>query len=154
MIMRELVNRFCRFMLALMGFAAVDGCNIVADMYGPLPAPEYGVPNVDFRVSGMVRDSQTKQPVKGIEVGYFHHLNGPGTVYTDDSGRFVVEAEQFASSKTELTFADVDGPANGEYETSVVEFTMEKVEDSDSAWNEGTYAADNVVVELDPVTKE
>lgn len=152
--MRELVNRFCRFMLALMGFAVVDGCNIVADMYGPLPAPEYGVPNVDFRVSGMVVDSQTKQPVKGIAVEYFHHLNGPGTVYTDDAGRFLVEAEQFSSDKTQLTFTDVDGSANGEYETEEVEITMKKIADSNSAWNDGTYAADDVVVELDPVTEE
>lgn len=149
--MKSLIRRLCKYMLGVLGFSAVDGCNVVADMYGPPVMPEYGVPTVEFRVSGMVRDSQDKHPIRGIAVAYKDIHYGPDTIYTDDAGKFVVEGSLFTTSKTELRFLDMDGTENGEYKFKQMEVEMEKIGDGDDRWFDGVYAAEDVVVDLEPV---
>ena len=58
--MKELILRFCHWALALLGLGAANGCN------GPRVVCEYGVPTMEYRVSGKVIDSLTDNPIKGI----------------------------------------------------------------------------------------
>ncbi len=141
--MKNLIVRFCRKALSLMGLGgAISSC-------GAFIAPDmYGTPTMEYRVSGKVTDSETSNPISGIEVEYFHFLNGPKTILSSDDGGFEVEAMHFPSDHVTLKFTDIDGPANGEYESLELEVKLEKVAESSGAWDEGDYASDNVMVSM------
>ncbi len=141
--MKNLIVRFCRKALSLLGLGgAISAC-------GAFIAPDmYGTPTMEYRVSGKVTDAETGDPIPGIEVGYFHCLNGPETILTSDDGAFLVESLDGPSDKVTLKFTDIDGPTNGEYEPLELEVTLDKVADSSGAWDEGDYAADDVKVKM------
>ena len=103
--------------LAMLGFA---GCANSAD------APcEYGMPSVDYRVTGEVKDESGK-PLPGIQVivkdeallgkeGAKPYQRYEGdTIYTDSKGAF--QSAMIVSSylkEQEVIFNDVDGKENG-----------------------------------------
>lgn len=92
--MRDLFLRFCRWALPLLGISGVISCDNVIqspDMYGCPPAPEYGVPVMEFRMKGKVVDSQSEQPIKGIAVTRINELTSQesvDTVWTAENGWF------------------------------------------------------------------
>lgn len=108
----------------------------------------YGTPTMEYRVSGKVTDSETGNPIPGIEVEYYHCWNGDQTVLTSDDGGFEVEAMHSPSDDVTLKFTDIDGPENGEYEPLELEVKLDKVAESSGAWDDGDYAADNVEVKM------
>ena len=79
--MKGLFLRFCRYALAMLGISGVISCDGDDDN---MPAPEYGVPVMEFRISGKAVDAKTGEPVKGIAVT---HIN-PEVQY-DVSSNFV-----------------------------------------------------------------
>ena len=92
--MRDLFLRFCRWALPLLGISGVISCDNVIqspDMYGCPPAPEYGVPVMEFRMKGKVVDSQSEQPI---------------------NGEFICQGEDVTSESMILKFTDVDGQEN------------------------------------------
>lgn len=118
--MRDLILRFCRWALPLLGVSAAISCDNVIqapDMYGCPPAPEYGVPVMEFRISGKAVDARTEEPVKGIAVTYITEdkYESPDTTWTSDNGEFMIRQNSFPSYKMTLKFTDVDGADNGEY---------------------------------------
>ena len=145
--MKDLILRFCRWALSLLGLGgAISSC-------GAFIAPDmYGTPTMEYRVSGKVTDSETNKPIPGIQVEYYHSLNGPQTATTADDGGFVVGAMHFPSENVKLKFTDIDGPANGEYDQLELEVKLEKVAESSGAWDEGDYAAENVIVAMQKKT--
>ena len=151
--MKDLFLRFCRWVLATLGITGVISC----DGDGPLPAPEYGVPVMEFRISGKAVDAKTGQPVKGIAVTHIHPENQyqkQDTTWTSEKGEFIVQQSSFPSNKMILKFTDVDGSENGEYSVEQVEVPLVLKEASQDGWMVGIYAADDVQVELDPVAAE
>ena len=154
--MRNLILRFCSWALPLLGASAVISCDNVIqapDMYGRPPAPEYGVPVMQFRISGKAEDAQTGEPVKGIAVTYITEdkYEHPDTTWTSDNGEFIIRQNSFPSDKMTLKFTDVDGADNGEYSVEKVEVTLVRKEESQDGWMVGIYTADDVQVKLDPV---
>lgn len=158
--MRGLFLRFCRWALPLFGVSAAISCDNVIqapDMYGCPPVPEYGVPIMEFRISGKAEDAKTGQPVKGIAVTHIHpedQYESPDTTWTSEKGEFIVQQSSFPSDKMILKFTDVDGSENGEYSVEKVDVTLVRKEESQDGWMVGIYAADDIQVKLDPVTAE
>lgn len=148
--MKNLMLRFCRWALALLGISAFDSCAV---MYGS-PIPDdifamYGTPTMEYRVSGKVADSRTGEPIEGIQVGYRNLSNGPQTTLTTDNGEFVVEGNGYPSENIKLQFEDIDEEHNGWYFPKEIEVDLVKAENGDGAWFTGIYVADGVLVKLE-----
>lgn len=141
--MRNLIVTFCRKALSLLGLGgAISAC-------GAFISPDmYGTPTMEYRVSGKVTDSETGSPISGIQVESWDTMSGTQTTLTADDGGFCVENRESFIDKVTLKFTDIDGPENGEYEQLELEVKLEKVADSSGAWDEGDYAADNVMVSM------
>lgn len=151
--MRDLILRFCRWALSLLGVSDAISCDNVIqapDMYGCPPVME-------FRISGKAVDAKTGEPVKGIAVTHINPENQyerPDTTWTSEKGEFVVQQSSFPSDKMIMKFTDVDGSENGEYSVGQVEVPLVLKEETQDGWMVGIYTADDVQVELDPVADE
>lgn len=151
--MRDLILRFCRWALPLLGVSAAISCDNVIqapDMYGSPPVME-------FRISGKAVDAKTGEPVKGIAVTHINpedQYERPDTTWTSEKGEFVVQQSSIPSDKMIMKFTDVDGSENGEYSVGQVEVPLVLKEETQDGWMVGIYTADDVQVELDPVADE
>lgn len=146
--MRDLFLRFCRWALPLLGITGVVSCEIFAPvMYGSPPA-EYGVPTMDYRVTGTVTDSQTGEPVKGIKI-QSESLDAPDPVITSETGEFVYEDRWYPHKKITLEFTDLDPFEDGAYMPKTVEVELKKIKDGDGHWYDGMYVAEGLLVKLD-----
>ena len=146
--MKDLFYRFCRWALPFLGVSTVISCDNVfdsPDMYGTQVA-EYGVPVMEYKVSGKVTDKDTGAPIKGIEVTSEESL---AQVFTSETGEFTCEGATFPDDKVTITFKDIDGEENGAYLTQEIEVAVEKSENG-SGWFAGVYIADDVLVTLTP----
>ena len=140
--------RFCRWALPLLGITGVVSCEIFAPvMYGSPPA-EYGVPTMDYRVTGTVTNSQTGEPVKGIKV-QSESLDAPDPVITSETGEFVYEDRWYPHKKITLEFTDIDPFEDGAYMPTTVEVELTQVQDGDGHWYDGMYVAEGLLVKLD-----
>lgn len=146
--MRDLFLRFCRWALPLLGITGVVSCEIFAPvMYGSPPS-EYGVPTMDYRVTGTVTDSQTGEPVKGIKI-QSESLDAPDPVITSETGEFVYEDRWYPHKKITLEFTDLDPFEDGAYMPKTVEVELKKIKDGDGHWYDGMYIAEGLLVKLD-----
>ena len=149
--MRDLFLRFCRWALPLLGVTATISCDNVIespDMYG-CPLPEYGVPTMDYRVSGIVTDSETGEPVKGIKVVSETLIGPKDPVITSETGEFVYEDTWYPHDKITLQFTDIDPLEDGSYMPRTVEVELKQVEDGDGHWYNGIYVAEGLSVTMD-----
>ena len=147
--MRDLFLRFCRWALPLLGITGVVSCEIFAPvMYGSPPA-EYGVPTMDYRVTGTVTDSQTGKPVKGIKVESETLIGPQDPVITSETGEFVYEDRWYPHDKITLEFTDIDPFEDGAYMPRTVEVELKQIQDGDGHWYNGVYVAEGLLVKLD-----
>lgn len=147
--MRDLFLRFCRWALPLLGITGVVSCEIFAPvMYGSPPA-EYGVPTMDYRVTGTVTDSQTGEPVKGIKIESETLIGPQDPVITSETGEFVYEDTWYPHDKITLQFTDIDPLEDGSYMPRTVEVELKKIQDGDGRWYNGVYVAEGLLVKLD-----
>ena len=147
--MKDLFLRFCRWALPLLGITGVVSCEIFAPvMYGSPPA-EYGVPNMDYRVTGTVTDSQTGEPVKGIKIESETLIGPQDPVITSETGEFVYEDTWYPHDKITLQFTDIDPLEDGSYMPRTVEVELKKIQDGDGRWYNGVYVAEGLLVKLD-----
>ena len=113
--------------MSILGFSGCDALNE--------PLCMYGSPSVDYKVSGVITDSDGN-PLKGIQVALY-----PDTVYTDEKGEFSI-SDRSSSLIPPIKFTDVDGEENGgEFET--VEKQLDSYEKKQikkgSGWYSGSY---------------
>lgn len=107
---------------------------------------EYGCPSVDYMVKGTVK-SESGKPIEGIKMTISPDgEHGMDSLYTDKDGKFqtrqhsafsVGEAKDFY-----LLFDDVDGAANGEFESKEIPLsTLEckQVKKADGKWFDGGF---------------
>ena len=147
--MKDLFLRFCRWALPLLGITGVVSCEIFAPvMYGSPPA-EYGVPTMDYRVTGTVTDSQTGEPVKGIKIESETLIGPQDPVITSETGEFVYEDTWYPHDKITLQFTDIDPLEDGSYMPRTVEVELKKMQDGDGRWYNGVYVAEGLLVKLD-----
>lgn len=110
---------------------------------------EYGMPYARFVASGTVADSVTGDPIEGIEVSV---ESGWAPAVSDAQGRWQLDAEgdPFCLPECDLTATDVDGATNGAYQDATVAATFEQTVQG-SGWDEGTWEAQGVEIEIDEV---
>ena len=131
-------------LMALLGFAT--SC----ERFG---GTEYGVPHASFIVKGKIVSAESNNPVPNIKVRMqIDSLSVQhDSAYSDSKGNYqVVDAFGFPISHSYLiTFTDIDGAANGEFQTldTVVEFKDPVYTGGDGHWNSGeTQKEFNVVL--------
>lgn len=101
-------NRIYRALMALLGFASFS-CSC-AKMYGPQPAPEYGVPYLELMtIKGTVTDPDGN-PIPGIRVKDSY---SGASVTTNASGKVELAVENAGPVEFDLYFKDPDGMENG-----------------------------------------
>ena len=139
--------------LSLLGFS---GCDIIGSIINPVC--EYGCPHADYKIIGEVKD-QDGAPIKDLKVKYRHYLgtwsNEQGEeeenwyeqeFTTDANGKVndsVADWDAFQEEKRfEVHLIDVDGEANGLYDTKVLagdDLTVVYKDDKDGGWHVGDY---------------
>jgi putative lipoprotein (rSAM/lipoprotein system) len=120
------VNALISGCLTLLGFS----CNIVD------PPVEYGTPNAEFIVNGMVTSAETEAAIENIRV-----IMKSDTVYTDNDGNYeVTDKGAFPSDQTySIQFQDLDNELNGSFDDidTIVEFKNPEFSHGDGHWYEG-----------------
>jgi len=144
----KIVNWALAGVLTLLGFAGCD------TNYGP---EEYGTPNADFSVKGVVVDKETGKAIKGISVSYrsfFEPMYMYGTiqtsfeqksqVLTDEKGEFKITKNEFDNKQ--VTFPvfveDIDGEENGLYQSDTlkIDFNSAELSGKSNSWYGGEYS--------------
>lgn len=130
------MRKFICFMLTLLGFGAVVSC----EENEVVPAPEYGVPYVVYRVSARVVDGEGT-PIKGIAL--MHSGWNTATIGLSNDDGVVTATTSDYDLPIELRFVDIDGMENGgEFKTLNLDVTdeFELIEEGEG-WKQGTYEA-------------
>lgn len=118
------------------------------------PKPEYGVPSARYRLDGVVRDLQTREPIRGIRI---RMRNGDpsdtsGSIRSNGAGEWAIDETRFpCAAACSLAADDTDGALNGgPYAARVVPIAPTRTEDSDG-WFEGTFEQHGIDIEVSPV---
>ena len=124
---------------ALLGFAtACDSTKRQTDMYG--------TPYSNYKIKGKVTD-KAGQPIKDIEVDSYDVR----PVTTGSDGSYELSGQNFGGD-LEITFTDIDGPANGgdfAAKTVTVEFTEADRTGKGKGWDRGSFAKSGVDITLE-----
>ena len=144
-------NKLFRRALGLLGFAAVscDGEPLGTGGHGDDVAVMYGVPTVEFRVSGKVTDGNS-DVLEGISVTRF----GEEMARSSENGsfEFTTVKTSFGRDKTDTLVLNFhDGKADregGAYKPVSQTVTARKTEDGTGMWDNGSYVANDVKVEM------
>ena len=134
-------------LLALLGFGSCDKGLIPGGGGGMLCM--YGQPTANYKFLGDVKDSDGKG-IEGIRVVFFPEEERPSyvndTLYTDQAGHFERDRLKYSwpdeAAKASVKFEDVDGEANGSFETKTIkrdELTVKQTKKTDDAWYEGDF---------------
>ena len=170
-------------LVSLMGILGFSSCHSHKPIADPTPDPEapapkvrpreeirvmYGVPTMNFRIHGQVRDSQG-HPVPNIRVNMLergmHLENGElqgdpqqvanwlenSAAVTDADGRFSIENSGRPQEEVRLMVRDVDGADHGNLQNRVVNLPVTAQDIDQTAadgWNQGTFNK-NVEIELE-----
>ena len=117
--------------LSVLGFT-MSSCSKCK--YGS-PIAEYGTPSATFVVQGKVTDSQTNQPIEGIQI----EMSWSKT-FTDADGQYQIATQHFPDDQTfPVRFRDIDGELNGSYldlDTTAA-FQDPKFTGGDGRWHKG-----------------
>jgi putative lipoprotein (rSAM/lipoprotein system) len=150
------INMLLAALLALFGFSNCD-TGVV----------EYGVPNADYTVKGIVVDKADAKPIKGIRIGFSPSYSGPILMYgviptpyrriaadtTDVNGAYKV-SDNFSIGEIQdnilpVYVQDIDGTENGLYNDTILNIDVENAKRIGKAknWYDGEYTLD-VNIEL------
>lgn len=83
------------------------------------PAPEYGVPTADYRITGRVTDAGSRKAIPKIQIVVSRHIKENklyarhDTVYTDEEGFYKVAFKDYPDMAICVSAKDIDGPLNG-----------------------------------------
>ncbi|MBP3763993.1 MAG: radical SAM-associated putative lipoprotein [Bacteroidales bacterium] len=154
-------------LVTVMGALGFSSCHsakqLPATEEEPAPMPRereemrlmYGVPTMNFRVSGRVSDAKGR-PVRNVRVNVLEHgiEATPDTVYgdpervreylestsatTDREGRFEVKGSGRPVDEVKVLVRDVDGTANGSFRNQLLEVKV-TADDIDRSEAEGWY---------------
>ena len=104
-----------------------NGSDEYYNMYGPPPAPEYGMPPYymeDLFVNGFVKSKKTGEPIRGIGV-WIKDVTFHSAYLTDFDGRFSIYVPKMDNYT--VVFTDIDGGENGgSFKQYTINLTMEE----------------------------
>lgn len=132
--MKNLVLKISKWLLTMMGFAAVS-CDSLS------PKDAYGTPTMDYTVMGKVVNIR-QEPLEGIKVKPVGKLDG---TYTDVSGAFTIVQQQITGfgGYADLIFEDEENV----YIKDTVKIPLTKVKDGDG-WYNGEFVAKDAKITL------
>ena len=143
-----LYSKILSFFLLLLGFSS---CGPESE-----PRVEYGTPSAKYKVSGKVVSSkEQKNPIENIRVVMIEHNNSGyqrgDTVYTDSSGKFELNKDDFPHEKFKIKFQDIDGIENGYFEDmeQIIEFKNSDYKGG-KRWYEGEAKKNMGTIEMNP----
>ena len=133
-------------LLAILGFGS---CDKNGTIFGGGGLAMYGQPHANYKFLGDVKDSDGKG-IEGIRVVFFPEEERPSyvndTLYTDETGHFERNQLKYSwpdeAAKASVKFEDVDGEANGRFETKTIkrdELTVKQTKKSNDAWYKGDF---------------
>lgn len=151
-------SKLLKFLMALLGFGAFSSCGGGPDMYGcPMPAPEYGCPYAEYNFDVDVVDSENDAPIEGIRVSVVqryitNELNNVDTLatgLTSAEGKVRLQYGSFPTNQHELVADDVDGEANGAFDSASVVVTTSESDyaNGEGPWYEGQ-ATEEITIKL------
>lgn len=136
------------------------------------PEVEYGVPNADYTVKGIVIDKTDAKPIKGIRIGFSRVYPEPVLMYgvmpqpyrsikadtTDINGAYKL-SDNFSVGEIEdniltVYVQDIDGAENGSFNDTILNVDFENVKKTGKStnWYDGEYSLD-VNIQLRPKTE-
>jgi len=98
-------------------------------MYGPAPAPEYGMPpylTENLLIRGSVKSKTTSKPIPGIAI-WIKDVTVYSTIMTDMEGSFYIYVPK--QNNYTIVVSDVDGGENGGvFKQRTINLTMKQCE--------------------------
>jgi putative lipoprotein (rSAM/lipoprotein system) len=138
----------CLPITAILGiFCSFGGC-----MYGPAPA--YGMPHADYKVSGTVLSSDQNLPIKGLLVSIRDTANTAGifdSTKTDSLGKYSLQFSRAPWNSTwDLKVKDIDSTENGSFlnKDTIISIPESELREPSGNWYEG-HAEKNVDLKID-----
>ena len=131
-------NRLLRILMSVLGFSVAANLSSCEDGGG---RAEYGTPSAKFIINGQVKSEQTTAAIPNIRVvmsGDSEFL--ADTSFTDANGKYSLDITNFPANQSFVVkFEDIDGTANGEYQSllSTVEFIDPEYTNGSGNWYEG-----------------
>ncbi len=166
--------KFIRWILGVLGFTTVAAsCEVIDEIGGGGQVCMYGCPSADYVFDVDVVDSENDTPIEGIRVSaiekvehqYWDSETGMATYdtvtdtlavgTTDASGKVVLNINSFPSDKHTIVADDVDGDANGKFDSASVVLTTNSddyKEPGEYGWYSGT-ATHDVTLKLNKKTE-
>lgn len=133
------LTKILNLTLAALGFTTLSSCDPSNNPFVCM----YGMPSMDFEVSGKVTD-QESNPIAGIQVSCPETTD---KITSGKDGSFKISGKGMVAR---LLFEDIDGPDNGgEFATKGEVFDVKQVAKGDKAWYMGRYEAKDVTVTLE-----
>jgi len=129
--------------LIITALMAILGFFTSCDRFG---GTEYGVPHARFIIKGKVTSSASNKPVPNIKVrmdgdSATRTMMQADSAYSDSNGNYVVSDDYgFPDSQSyTIRFSDVDGSANGDFQTldTIIEFKNPVFTGGGSNWDSG-----------------
>lgn len=167
-------NRFLRWIFGVLGFSTVaTSCEQIEKIGGGGMVCMYGTPSADYVFNIDVVESKNDTPIKGIRVSaiekieyqYWDSETGIVTYYTvtdtlttattDANGKVVLNTNTFPRDKHTIVADDVDGEANGAFNSASIILTTDSDDYKDpgsNGWYNGT-ATHNVTIKLNEKTE-
>ena len=131
-------SRISKFLMALLGFGAFSSCGGGPDMYGcpPIHAPEYGCPYAEYNFDVDIVDSENDAPIEGIRVSVIEEYSEEYTDtlavgLTQADGKVQLQVGRMPTDKHTLVADDVDGEANGSFDSASVIVTTSESDYTD-----------------------
>ena len=139
--MSRLLSRAVCSILGALGLIPGLGC--VIDKNGPM---EYGTFHADYLLDGIVVETSTGQPIKGIAVK-FDDLH----LLSDEGGKWFIGDTAFpCTGHCTLEAKDIDGELNGgSFKTAVVPLDPRQTKQGNGDWYKGASAQHDIVVRLE-----
>ena len=144
----RLLSKLGALVMALLGFSSCSKSSFEPDDYSNPFISAYGVPTASYQVKGTVRNENGKV-LGGIQVAIKYGDKTWArydTTYTNSAGTFSRTMSTYPEDYIQITYNDVDGPANdGEYQSQTVSVKVSKLGDGKGPWNHGTYKAESII---------
>lgn len=147
-------SKILKFLMVALGFGAYTSCD-GPDMYGcPMPAPEYGCPYAEYNFNVDVVDSENDAPIEGIRVSVIEKYSEQYTDtlavgLTQPNGKVRLQVGRMPTDKHTLVADDVDGEANGAFDSASVVVTTSESDyaNGEGPWYEGQ-ATEEITIKL------
>lgn len=166
--------KLIRWILGILGFSTVaTSCEVIDEIGGGGNLCMYGCPSADYVFNVDIVDSENDSPIEGIRVSalekierqYWDSETGMATYETitdtlavgttDANGKVVLNVNSFPRDKHTIVADDVDGEANGKFDSASVVLTTDRddyKEPGNSGWYSGT-ATHDVTLKLNKKTE-